>query len=477
LLALGPAKSTQAAARFVAPGPASSRDEPCATFGFAYDGVLGTSLDVQLGSVTAREARDGEERILAEIDRLEKILSPRDPASEFRRACAGGAAASPELAAVLAAYDLWSDRTFGALHLNLAGVTALWREAARTGREPAAADLAAAFAAPGARAIDALGKAYIVDRAVAVARDYAPAGLLNLGGDLRAWGERSWRIAVANPFDPADNAPALAEIPLRNAAIATSGGYARNFTVGARRYSHLIDPRTLRPLALDRAATVVAADCVSANALSTALCVLDTREATPLARTYALDHLRVAGAGEPAATRGFGAVAPIAPAAAALPAVAAAGAWPADFQVSIDIALKSVAGQGRRVKRPYVAVWIEDAEHRLVRTVSVWGNEGRYVPELTKWWRAIGGDRFSASSVTRATRYPGAYTVAWDGRDNRGDPVPQGSYTVFVEINREHGHHVWESAPVTCGRDAATAALPDTAEPDATTIAYGPRGG
>jgi thiamine biosynthesis lipoprotein ApbE len=482
LLSLGAGQAAQAAAVLPTSDHATSREETRDRFGFAYDGVLGTSLDARLSAASARDARECEQRILAEIDRVEKILSPHDPASEFNRVRAGGSVESPELAEVLAAYELWSARTHGALHANLAAVTALWRDAARSGREPSAADLAAAFASPRSLAIDALGKAYIVDRAVAMARPFASSGLLNVGGDLRAWGDQLWMIDVANPFAPAENAAPLVQIPLRNAAAATSGGYARNFAVGAQRHSHLIDPRSLRPLATDRAATVVATDCVSANALSTALCVLDAREASAVARAYAFDALRIGGSGEISASRGFGSVAALVPAkfaegAAPVAATAVTSAWPSNFEVSIGISLRAAANQGRRVKRPYVAVWVEDASHQLVRTITVWGNEGRYLSEMTNWWQAIGGNRREASSVTRATRAPGAYTVTWDGRDNRGEPVPQGDYMVFVEINREHGRHVWESATISCGSNAATAEIRDTPESDAGAIAYGPRRG
>jgi thiamine biosynthesis lipoprotein len=461
-------------AEFSAPQPGESPGR----FGFAYDGVLGTSLDVRLDAPSARDARECEQRMLAEIDRLEKILSLYHPASEISRVKAGAPVESPELAAVLGAYDLWSARTGGALSPNLAGVLALWKNAGRTGRAPGAAALAAAFAAPLALNVDALGKGYIVDRAAAVARQFAPAGLLNIGGDIRAWGDRAWMIGVANPFDPADNAPPLTEFPLHDAAAATSGGYARQFTVGGRRYSHLVDPRTLQPLDSRVCATVVAADCLSANALSTAVCVLGAAGGASLARTYALDHLFV---GAPDGGAGGGGFATIAPAAVGstldLPtsALAADNAWPAGYQMAVTVALKSSGGF--RARRPYVAVWVENAEHKLVRTLTVWGTQGRYLPELTKWWHTVGGNRANISAATRATRLPGAYTLTWDGRDNRGQRVPQGDYTVFVEVNREHGHHVWESATLTCGRAPGTAELRDTAESDSGPVEYGPQGG
>ncbi len=473
VLALVPGDHARAAQVSPWPNDGGRHDRAArGSFTFAYDGVLGTSLDIQLDATSVRDAHACEQSILAEIDRLEKILSPRDPQSEFSRVRAGAAVGSRELADVLTAYEIWSARTHGALHANLAEVAALWRDAARTDREPDAAALRAAFAQPRALAIAALGKAFVVDRAVAVARAFASAGLLNVGGDLRAWGDRSWLIDVTNPFDPADNGPPLARFPLRNAAVATSGGYARAFTLGARRFSHLLDPRTLRPLPIDRAATVVATDCVTANALSAALCVLDAVEGVPLARAFALDHLRVRSASDRSATRGFGTLAAMAPA-APQPVAVMLGNWPANFQVTIDVSLKVPAGT--RAKRPYVAVWVEDAERRLVRTLAVWG-DGAYLSDLTQWWRAVGGTRISSASVTRATRYPGAYTLTWDGRDNRGQAVAQGDYTLFVEINREHGHHTWESATITCGDSATAAELRATAESDAGAVTYGPRG-
>src|SRR4051812_45505996 len=75
----------------------------------------------------------------------------------------------------------------------------------------------------------------------------APAGLLNIGGDVRAWGGAGWPVAIADPANSAENARPLTTFLLRNSAVATSGGYARFYNVDGRRYSHLIDPRTLAP--------------------------------------------------------------------------------------------------------------------------------------------------------------------------------------------------------------------------------------
>jgi len=61
-------------------------------------------------------------------------------------------------------------------------------------------------------------------------------------------------------------------------------------------------------------------------------------------------------------------------------------------------------------------------------------------------WYATYYDKFSAgsgniSSTTSATRSPGKYTLKWDGKDDEGNLVKQGKYTVYIEVAREHGTH------------------------------------
>ena len=41
--------------------------------------------------------------------------------------------------------------------------------------------------------------------------------------------------------------------------------------------------------------------------------------------------------------------------------------------------------------------------------------------------------------MSSATRPPGKYTVRWDGKDNQGQTVKPGKYTICIEAAREHG--------------------------------------
>ena len=95
-------------------------------------------------------------------------------------------------------------------------------------------------------------------------------------------------------------------------------------------------------------------------------------------------------------------------------------------------------------RRPYIAVWIEDKDKFPVRTLALWFDKYRYLSEMRGWYRS---DRLRAlaegneivDSVSSATRSPGKYTFAWDGKDGHGKLAKPGVYTVLIEAAREHG--------------------------------------
>lgn len=68
-------------------------------------------------------------------------------------------------------------------------------------------------------------------------------------------------------------------VPLQDKSLATSGNYRKFIEIGGKRYGHTIDPRTGRP-AMNAllSASVIADDCVTADALGTALMVMGPEE-------------------------------------------------------------------------------------------------------------------------------------------------------------------------------------------------------
>ncbi len=123
-----------------------------------------------------------------------------------------------------------------------------------------------------------VGKEYAVDQVLALLAHLGVASaLVDFGADLRVAGpppdgRSAWFIGLDDPANPGRAWTGLA---VRDAAVATSGDYVRKFEILGRRYGHILDPRTGRPVANGvRAVSVIAPSCTQAGMLSTAACVL-----------------------------------------------------------------------------------------------------------------------------------------------------------------------------------------------------------
>ena len=100
------------------------------------------------------------------------------------------------------------------------------------------------------------------------------------GGDRRR-GSRAgrredgkpWRVAIERPL--VERREMQIALPLADAAIATAGDYRKFFEHDGRRYSHIIDPATGRPVEHTLASVTVVADtCMEADGWDTPLLVM-----------------------------------------------------------------------------------------------------------------------------------------------------------------------------------------------------------
>ncbi len=178
-------------------------------------------------------------------------------------------------------------------HAGVPDADALARAHARGGWRRLAFDGARAHQ-PGGLALDlsAIAKGHAVDR---VARRLAALGfeshLVEVGGELRGAGVKPdgqpWWVRLEEP--DADAADATTLLALHGLSVATSGDYQRWFEHAGTRYSHTIDPRDGRPIRHGLASvTVIHADCMRADAWSTALGVLGPHEGLALAQQLGL---------------------------------------------------------------------------------------------------------------------------------------------------------------------------------------------
>lgn len=112
-----------------------------------------------------------------------------------------------------------------------------------------------------------IAKGYAVDRAVEVLRRAgAFQGLVNAGGDLRTFGPAARLIALRDARSPTRPAHM---VEVREAALATSAAYfSRRLLNNGVAVCALVDPLRQRPCPEQASVSVLAADCLSADALT-----------------------------------------------------------------------------------------------------------------------------------------------------------------------------------------------------------------
>jgi thiamine biosynthesis lipoprotein len=125
--------------------------------------------------------------------------------------------------------------------------------------------------------------------------------LIEIGGELRGRGARPgggpWLAGIERPI--AGETAVYRVIRLDSRALATSGDYRSFFKRDGVRYSHIIDPRTGRPVIHSLASvSVLACTAMEADAMSTALMVLGEEAGWQLARQHHVAAMFIARRGE-----------------------------------------------------------------------------------------------------------------------------------------------------------------------------------
>jgi len=246
--------------------------------------------------------------VFARIKRVESLLSKYDPASEISRLNREGKAkVSCETFFIInKARDFWI-LSKGAFDVTVGPLLDIWGFTDKKYHVPEEAEIKKAlgrvgfdkvllnpaentveFKVPGMKIdLGGIAKGYALDCAVEKLRQAGIRDcLINAGGQIYCLGDNSgslWKIAVKDPrknnFDQ--------YLRLKDCSVATSGDYEQYFTIDNRRFSHIFDPRTGRPVMTGiRSVTVVARDGLTADALSTAVFVLGKEKGKALISTF-----------------------------------------------------------------------------------------------------------------------------------------------------------------------------------------------
>ena len=272
--------------------------------------LMGTTVNITAVADSEEKARQAIKAAIQQIKAIENIMSYYDGNSQLsdvnNRAFNEAVPVGDELFEVVQKSIEFSTLTDGAFDCTIAPLLELWRDAAKNGSKPTAAELedinkhigsdkiildvknkTIRFATERMRIdLGGIAKGYAIDKAIeAMSGSGAKGGLIDAGGDIRCFGKagnkRKWLIALQDPISQ-DNTDGVWTFAITDAAIATSGDYYRFIVIGEEKISHIIDPAAKRSAKGLRSVSIIAKDATTADALSTAITVLGSEKGLSL---------------------------------------------------------------------------------------------------------------------------------------------------------------------------------------------------
>jgi thiamine biosynthesis lipoprotein len=260
--------------------------------------ALGAEACLQLHLPDGAAAERLIAECVAEVERLEAVFSLYRPDSALSRLNRAGELVAPplDLVRLLSESAGFSALTGGAFDPTVQPLWTLYAEhfatpgASADGPAPPLVEAALArvgwkdvvvdagrigFARPGmALTLNGIAQGYITDRIIERLRAAGVERVLANLGETRTLGRHPdgtpWRIGLE---DPGRRGQITRRLEIENQAVSSSGGYGTVFEPSGR-FNHLLDPASGQCSARWPAVSVVAATATTADALSTALCVL-----------------------------------------------------------------------------------------------------------------------------------------------------------------------------------------------------------
>lgn len=128
--------------------------------------------------------------------------------------------------------------------------------------------------------------------------------MVEIGGEVRAKGVNAkaecWHIGIDKPIDEKapDRRELQAIVQLCDKGMATSGSYRNFYLKEGKKYAHTIDPKTGYPSESNiLSATVIADDCMTADAYATVFMLADTARIRRIAMQEQISYLLILDSG------------------------------------------------------------------------------------------------------------------------------------------------------------------------------------
>ena len=242
-------------------------------------------------------AQKGVTDAVAEIQRLDNLLSIGKEDSEISKLNKSGSAALSDDTAVMVAkaLDLYKS-TGGAFDITVLPLMELWGFTTQEYYVPTDDEIQSTLQRVGAdkltwdestktltlgdkQEIDlgGIAKGFTSSRIMEIfKKDGVTCGMVSLGGNVHLLGTKqdgsAWRVGIQDPNNTDDM---LGVLEANDCAVITSGAYERNFEKDGVTYHHIIDPATGKPSNSGlTSVTIVSKDGTLADGLSTSLFVM-----------------------------------------------------------------------------------------------------------------------------------------------------------------------------------------------------------
>ena len=262
--------------------------------------LMGSRFDITVVANDSIQANKYIDTAVAEISRIEKLISSWDDNSQTseinRNAGAKPLKVDKELFNLIERAIGISKLTDGAFDISYASMDRIWQFDGSMTVMPSEKEIKSSVEKIGYQNIvldkknstvflklegmkigfGAIGKGYAADKAkTLLISKGVPSGIINASGDMNTWGKQpnneDWKVAITNPMN---KNKVFALLPITNGAVVTSGNYEKYVNFNGKRYTHIIDPRTGYPSTGIISVTVFAPKAELADALATSVFVM-----------------------------------------------------------------------------------------------------------------------------------------------------------------------------------------------------------
>lgn len=274
--------------------------------------LMGGRFDINIVAQDSLSAEQNIDVIIAEIDRIEHLISDWKPTSQVsevnQNAGIRPVKVDKELFELTKRALHFSEITNGAFDISFAAMDRIWKFDGSMTEMPTPEAIKKSVEKVGYKNIildsinstiflklkgmkigfGALGEGYATHKCqqMMLAKGIQ-SGIVNATGDMSVWGTqpdgKPWNIGITNPFDPSQ---ILATISLKQGAVTTSGSYEKFVVLNEKRYSHIINPTTGYPATGLCSVSVFGPNAETANGFSTSAMVLGKKKAVKLLDQY-----------------------------------------------------------------------------------------------------------------------------------------------------------------------------------------------